>query len=150
MDSSQRPGVALTTFDQRTARAVVAVLQHQGLDAWAETGTTEDTPVIVAEGQRDRAWRILNDRMEDVRQSVAEDTERAQSKAPTTSDPDDVHDGPPLVMERFRNFAWVAAVLLVPLMAVTLAPTIRGRTAIWVAIGVATVVFGILAFRRRR
>ncbi|MGI9018399.1 MAG: hypothetical protein ACR2HR_15065 [Euzebya sp.] len=131
MDPQHRPGVALTAFDRRTAQAVVTVLQRAGIDAWTGMDEDEDTPVLVAEGLREQALQVLGQRMEEVRQATAE-ADRNAARSATTGpshpprDPDDVHDGPPLVMERFRSMRVLAVVIMVPLLAVTLAPTIRG------------------------
>ncbi len=158
MDPQHGRGTALTAFDRRTAQAVVTVLGRAGIDAWLAGVDAEEAEVHVPEGRRDEALRALGARMEEVRQAAAEvdaaearrrgDRGRAPRAAPR--DPDDVHDGPPLVMERLRGMGWLLAVLLVPLLAVTLAPTLRGDVAIRAVVVVAVVVVAVIVYRRRR
>ena len=141
----------LTSFDDRTARAVVAVLQRAGIAADARSDGHGESEVVVPEGTRDEAMRILGSRMEEVREAAASadaDHRRATPSQPA-ADPDDVHAGPPLVMERLRSMAWLAVVFLVPLLAVTIAGPLRGELRIVIALALMVVV-GVLVWRRRQ
>lgn len=151
MEPTYGAGVPLTAFDRRTATAVVAVLRRAGVQAWAGDEVDGDVEVRVAPEQRDQALRELGDRMEEVREAVLA-AERAAPPPPAPPpDPDDVHAGPPLVMERFRSLSWLGAVVLAPLLVVTLAPSLRGGTARSVVVGLALLaVVGVLTARWRR
>ncbi len=151
--------MALTAFDERTARAVVGVLRRAGIDAQlveGGIGRGDDVDVMVPEGDREDAMRILGQRMEEVTESVLEaDRLREQRAAPPATtgplhDPDDVHEGPPLMMERFASLRYLAVLVMVPLLVVTLAPTIRGDVRVGVAIVLLVVVAVALVVRRRR
>ena len=118
----------LTSFDRVTAAAVVTVLQRAGIRAWAgATGDADETEVLVAAGDRERALSTLATRMEEVRREVVgggggfADTPRP--------DPDDLYAGPPLVMERFRSLSIAVAIILGPLLVVTLAAPAVPRSA---------------------
>ncbi|HUG84499.1 MAG TPA: hypothetical protein VMM13_08030 [Euzebya sp.] len=161
MEPQHDDGVTLSAFDQRTASAVVSVLRRAGVAAWLAAGHDEDVEVLVPDGQREVAMRELGTRMEEVRAEVqsappsddrpAEPTGAVARTGAPVPDPDDVHAGPPLVMERFRSMRILAAVVMAPLLVVTLAPTLRGSTARVVLVVLATVAAGVvLAFRRRR
>ena len=174
MDSSPQPGpshlpgIAVTTFDERTAEAVVVVLERADIRAWTAPSTVAgDVEVMVEEGRREAALRALTEGMDDVREVTAElhrqrsggssrftrraaDTRAGEDEDDEIVYPEELRDGPPLVMERFRNLSWVLAILLVPLMVVALAPTIRSDMGIRIAIGVAVVVIGAIVFRRKR
>lgn len=152
MQPQQRPYVPLTTFDERTARAVVAVLHRAGVPAAARPAGGEEVEVTVPEGDREAAMRILGTRMEEVRDAVgaADRSARTHPRSrPPEPDPDDVHAGPPLVMERLRNLSWLAAVFLVPLLAVTIAGPVRGDLRILFAVVLMTAVALLLWWRRR-
>jgi hypothetical protein len=165
VDPQHDDGVALTAFDIRTAAAVVSVLRGAGISAWAtaedESGEVE---VRVAADDRERAMAELGARMEQVQDALRKSDRTAPGIRPTARtrradpdpdpaplpDPDDVHAGPPLVMERFRSMGFLTAMVIVPLMVVTLAPTLRGETARTVVLVVAVVVAAALLLRRRR
>ncbi|MEE8601025.1 hypothetical protein [Euzebya tangerina] len=164
---SSHPGTAVTTFDQHTAEAVVVVLERAGIRAWTTDPAPDgDVEVMVEEGQREAALRTLAQRMDEVRDASAalrpEPARPESVKAPRfrrrsededddqSALPEELRDGPPLVMERFRNLSWVLVILLVPLMVVTLAPTIRSDLGIRIALGVAVVVIVTMVVRRRR
>lgn len=155
MSSRQQPHVALTTFDDRTARAVVVVLRRAGIDASATPGPQDETEVRVPEPDRDRAMQVLGARMDEVVEAVTAadqgDRRRVVTPPPAVDlpDPDDVHAGPPLVMERFRSMSYLAVVVLVPLLIVTLAPTVRGNVRVVVAIVLMGVVAALVVRRRR-
>lgn len=148
MNVPDRPGETLTAFDPRTARAVVTVLNDAGVRAWAVDGSEGDTDVMVAEGARDDALRILGSSMEEVRR-VALEHDATTPVPPVPPDPADVHAGPPLVMERLRNLRVLTAVVMVPLLVVTLAPTIRGDVRIAVLVAAAAIGLFLLLRRRR-
>ncbi len=153
MSSRQQPHVALTTFDDRTARAVVVVLRRAGVDASSVAGPDGETDVTVPEPDRDRAMQVLGSRMEEVAQAVAagdvEEQRRARPAPPPRDAEDDVHAGPPLVMERFRRMRYLAVILMVPLLVVTLAPTIRGNVRVVVALVLMGVAAAVVLRRRR-
>jgi hypothetical protein len=148
----QRPYVPLTTFDERTARAVVAVLHRAGVPAAARPSVGEEVEVTVPEGARDEAMRILGSRMEEVTDAIGAADRETAARRPSAPapDPDDVHAGPPLVMERLRSLSWLAAVFLVPLLAVTIAGPVRGDLRILFAVVLMFAVAGLLWWRRRR
>ncbi|CAN5361209.1 hypothetical protein BH23ACT9_BH23ACT9_16210 [soil metagenome] len=152
MDAQHDDGVALTAFDRRTAAAVVTVLQGAGVSAWTGADDGADVEVRVAADDRDRALTELGARMEEVHAAVSKadrQAPRVQADAPLP-DPDDVHAGPPLVMERFRSMRYLTAIVLAPLLVVTLAPTLRGGTGRMVVIIGMGVVAGLLLWRARR
>lgn len=151
MEPTYGASVPLTAFDRRTAQAVVEVLQRAGVRAWTGEESGGDIEVRVAPEQREQALRELGDRMEEVREAVLT-AQRAEPPPPAPPpDPDDVHAGPPLVMERFRSLRWLGAVVMAPLLVVTLAPSLRGGTARSVVIAlVALAVVGVFTARRRR
>ncbi len=137
----------------------MGVLRRAGIDARLVEGVAagdDDAEVLVPEDDREDAMRILGERMEEVTESVLEADrlqERRAAPPPTTGplhDPDDVHVGPPLMMERFASLRYLAVLVMVPLLVVTLAPTIRGDVRVIVAIVLLVVVAGALVVRRRR
>lgn len=148
MDLPEPDGVTLTAFDPRTAQAVVAVLQRAGVRAWAAATSDAEIEVLVAQGSRQEALNILRNQMEEVRRVALEHDATAPVPA-VPPDPDDAHAGPPLVMERLRNLRVLAAVVMVPLLVVTLAPTIRGEVRIAVLLAAVAVGVLILLWRRR-
>lgn len=168
MEPEHDDGVALSAFDQRTATAVISVLRDAGVTAWVGAGDEEDVEVLVPGDQRDRALHELGARMEEVRSAVQSADASARRRRPRHEekvdgwstpartraplpDPDDVHAGPPLVMERFRSMRILAAVVMAPLLVVTLAPTLRGSTARMVVLALAAVAaVAVVVFRRRR
>jgi Flp pilus assembly protein TadB len=158
----RRAHVALTSFDVRTATAVVAVLRRAGVSASGRAAGDGEVEVTVPEGAREEAMRILGARMEEVREAVAAADadalaarardragDRARRAGAPHPAPDDVHAGPPLVMERFRSLSWLAAVLLVPMLAVTIAGPLRGDLRIGAAVVLMAVVAAVV-WRRRR
>lgn len=104
--------------------------------------------MLVAQGSRQEALNILRNQMEEVRRVALEHDATAPVPA-VPPDPDDAHAGPPLVMERLRNLRVLAAVVMVPLLVVTLAPTIRGEVRIAVLLAAVAVGVLILLWRRR-
>lgn len=154
--------VPLTSFDARTAEAVVAVLSRHGVPAAARPAAddADEVEVTVPEGAREDALRVLGTRMEEVREAAQALDARGGGAAPRRGraperdlvpppDPDDVHAGPPLVMERFRSLSWLTAVVLVPLLAVTIAGPLTGDLRLVAAVSLMVVV-GLLLWRRRR
>lgn len=169
MEPQHDDGVALSAFDPPTATAVVTVLRDAGLTAWQVGDGPEEVQVLVPDGQRELALRELGARMEEVRAVMQTtggaaqppvrpaDVRPAEHAAPAVHhssplpDPDDVHAGPPLVMERFRSMRILAAVVMAPLLVVTLAPTLRGSTAriILIALMIVAAVVVVVVRRRR-
>jgi hypothetical protein len=153
LDPTQRPDAALTSFDPPTAAAVAAVLSRAGVPAATRPAADGDVEVVVPPELRDRALRELGQRMEEVRDEVA-------AARPAPADPhghgvvgpdeDDLRAGPPLVMERFRSLSWLTAVLLVPLLAVTVAGPLAGDLRRVAAVSLLAVVAAVVWRRRRR
>ena len=154
MTDHSQPSSASPTFaelDPATATALVRVLRDEGLRAWI----AEDDPlrrrVLVVPADHERANAVLSRRMEDVQLHAARIREASG---------EDVHDDvgddgrsaqTPLVMERFASMGWLLAVVLVPLLVVTLAQTVQSLrvVVVVVSLGVAAVVAGRLWSRRR-
>lgn len=135
----------LVAFDRATARAVVAVLRRAGIAAVSTPLDDDEDEVSVPEAKRGLALAVLSDNMEQIAGAVArgrEDVERQPA------DEDDPYEGPPLVMERFRRMGLVPVLLLIPLLAVTLAAPGLPRWAIWLILGLAVVA--VVAGRRVR
>lgn len=149
MDPPPRPGVPLTAFDPHTAEAVVEVLNRAGVQAWPGPHSGEETDVMVARGSRDEALRVLGSRMEEVRLAALE-RDATRANRPGAPDPGTTaaEDGRPLVTERLRNLRILAAVILVPLLVVTLAPTLRGEVRI--AVLAVAVVLGLAIWLHQR
>ncbi|AXV07482.1 hypothetical protein DVS28_a2803 [Euzebya pacifica] len=156
MESPQREGIALTSFDRATADAVVAVLSRAGIPAWQDAEPDEygDTVVRVPDGQRNAAMREMGSRMEEIADEIAAaPAPRAsigRADGPVHRDPDDVHDGPPLVMQRFRDLRVLIVVVLAPLLAVTIAGPFLPRSLRVVAFVVIVAAVGAVIWQRRR
>lgn len=145
MDPSAPASHELGSFDPVLATAVVAVLRSERLRVWAEQGR-----VLVVPADREAALAALAARMDQVnalaaelRDQPPEDAQEAGWREPPG------WEGRPLVMERFRRAGAGVALLLVPLLGVTLAQTLLPRQVI-----VAVLVVGagavLLARRRQR
>ena len=131
----------LATFDADLAAAVVRVLRRHGVQAWVAEQPTEDgrqRAVHVAAPQREPAFAVLADRMEEVHRELAERRPAAAERPEHEQGPSEPPGTRPLVMERFRRIGLNVAVLLAPLLVVSLA-----RPPFPVAIALLTLVGGI-------
>lgn len=128
------------TYDPPLARAVVAVLRDEGLRAWVEDEDGSGGRVLVVPVDQPAAVSALARRMEDVRELAAAEA--------TADRPHPPSDRPaPLVMERFRSAGALVAVLLAPLLVVTLSWV--GLTPGLVAAVVVVAALAIVVVRRR-
>lgn len=158
MDSNAdevRDEATVTTFDARTARAVVTVLRRAGIAARAvaDAVDADEVDVRVPAPQRNAAMAVLAERMEEVRDEAlrADTRERRPQRLPTPPpgpQDDDVRGGPPLVMERFANLGLAVVIVMVPLLALTLATPSLPRQAR--VIGFVVVVVALVVYVRRR
>jgi hypothetical protein len=154
MQSDAAPGSEFAAFDPPLARAVVTVLRREGLRAWLGRDRGGGTVhVFVDPDDREAALACLGRRMDDVQELAARQREDAPPARPAPAgrgqvDGDDGgEDARPLVMERFARAGMVLALVLIPLLVVTLASARVPR-----GIAVAVVVLGVLgvwAARRR-
>lgn len=153
MDSSQQEGVALTAFDPVTADAVVAVLQRAGIAVWQsrEPDAYGDVELRVSPGDRSRALAELGRRMEEVRDEVGsrEPPSVVDFDEQVRRDPDDPHDGPPLMMERVASMRVLVVALLGPLLVVTVAGPYLPRSARVIVFAAIALGLGIVLARRR-
>lgn len=156
MESPQTHGDALTAFDSATADAVVEVLSRAGIAAWQDPEPDEhgDVVVRVSPGMRARAMQEMGRRMEEVQATLRRSPAAAASApdGPHEPDVDDPADGPPLTMERFADLRVLIAVVLGPLLVITVAGPFLTRT-VQVSVIVFLVLAGGLAMviaRRRR
>lgn len=148
-DPGDTPLEPLAVFDPPLARAAVAVLRAAGVRAWLEPGRPDGDAVYVVPDDHDAAWQALARRMEEVRAQAADASAARPSvpvgRAPAEPPHDDAEAHRPLVLERFRSAAALVVVLLVPLLAVTLAQTALPRGAVPAIVLAGTVVvLGVL------
>lgn len=112
----------LAIFDPPLAEAVATILGREGVPATVEPLDHAEAEVRVPAARRDEALALLATHMEAVRELL--DGAGASDTTTTTSlplaDPDD-ETGRPMVMERFRRMGLGVAVVLAPLLAITLA-----------------------------
>lgn len=118
----------LATFDPPLADAVVTVLRGEGVPARTEpldgpaAGPPGEVEVRVPSDRREEALGLLAGRMEEIRALVH--AAGAVTATPLPLDDGGGEDsGPPLVMVRVRRMGLGVAVLLVPLLVITLAQT---------------------------
>ena len=140
----------LAIFDADLAGAVVRVLRRHGVDAWLAAAPTEggQRAVHVAATQREPAFGVLADRMEEIHGELAERRPAAGRDRGHEEDASEPADARPLVMERFRRIGLNVAVLLAPLLVISLA-----RPPFPVAVALITLVGGmaaIVALRERQ
>lgn len=122
----------LATFDPPLAQAVVTVLRRAGVPAATEPLDHGEAEVRVPSARRDEALDILTRDMEQVRELVGTqddrgrrtvdaggDTDGTARTLPLDAPPDD-DSGRPIVMERLRRMGMGLAVILAPLLIITL------------------------------
>lgn len=127
------PTEELAAFDPPLAEAVAAVLTGAGVPAALDEAPGGERSVLVPAARRSEALAALASRMDEV-QALAAGRPRGPAGAvgdggehAGAGDAGGEHAGagdaggqPPLVLERFRSFGWVA-VALVPLLVIALA-----------------------------
>jgi hypothetical protein len=121
--------VPLDTFRPEVAGAVVTVLRRHGVAAWMRaTGGSlpglddGEAVVLVERGRRDDAVQLLVAHMEEVGEAAAAEPRPLRHRRMTAPrHPMEDEPGPPIVMERFRRMGLAVAVVLAPLLVVTLA-----------------------------
>lgn len=121
--------VTLVSFDRATADAVSVVLRRHGVSV--ETSDSgEEATLHVPPAQRDAAFAVLARHMEEVQAELARqrahdrpawDGGWADQGRDGAADSDSAEEPRPLVMERFRSLGAALAILVIPLMVVTLA-----------------------------
>lgn len=112
----------LATFDPPVARAVAAVLEREGMSATVEPLDHGEAEVRVATERRDEALVLLARHMERVHELAAKQHVDAVTATPLPLDPSpDDEDSRPIVMERLRRMGLGIAVVLAPLLIITLA-----------------------------
>lgn len=114
----------LATFDPPLASAVVAVLRRVGISATVEPLDHDEVEVRVPAARREEALAALASRMEEV-QRLARATSGNGHSGPGEQEPvgeaDEGEDGgPAIVMERLRRMGLGIAVVLTPLLVITL------------------------------
>lgn len=114
--------VQLATFDPPVAEAVVAVLRRERVPATVEPLDHAEAEVRVPAARRDEALALLATHMEAIRELVedATDGDTTTTTSLPLAEPDD-ETGRPIVMERFRRMGLGIAVVLAPLLVITLA-----------------------------
>lgn len=136
----------LAPFDPPVARAVVSLLRSRGVPATSAQGDGEEMIVLVPADRRAAAFALLAGNMEQITALAREDGPR-RTAAAAPSDPDDVHSGRPLVLERLRQGRLLIVLLLAPLLVATLArPGFPLSFALVVLVGGAAL---LLAWRQR-
>jgi hypothetical protein len=133
----------------------VTVLRANGVQAWIdEEGVTagDSVSVHIPPDAHDAAVETLARHMEEIHALAGQGRRRAQAGQATQSGPanldeDDLGSGPPLVMERFRQAGFVIALVLAPLLVVTLARTPMSRG---LALGIVILGAVLLAALRNR
>lgn len=142
MESPQTHGEALTAFDSATADAVVEVLSRAGIPAWQDPDPDEhgDVVVRVNPGMRERAMQEMGRRMEEIQATLRRSPAPDDSTRPHEPDVDDPADGPPLTMERFADLRVLVAVVLGPLLVITVAGPFLTRT-----VRVSVIIFIVIA-----
>lgn len=140
------PGTSahLASFDPALAEAVVAVLRREGVSAVAEPDGNGQVEVRVPAAHREQALTVLAARMEAVHELARSGT--AAGAAPAASAAPDEDDGPPIVMERFRRMGFGIAVVLAPLLIVTLG----GALPLGYAVGLFVLGLVAVVYWRRR
>lgn len=140
------PGTStpLASFDAALADAVVALLRREGVPAVAEPVGTDEVEVRVPVARRDAALGVLVAHMEDV-QELARGGGARPRPGPEPEDPD-AEEGPPIVMERLRRMGFGIAVVLAPLLLVTLG----GALPLGYALGVFVLGLAAVVYWRRR
>lgn len=129
MSSEADHTVYLDTFDAPVASAVVEVLRDRGIGAWTKaTGSglpgiaAGEQAVFVPAIRRDEAFAVLVGSMEEVRELADAEPRLVRPRglgAPRSAIEDE--EGPPIVMERIRRGGFLVALVLVPLLVITLA-----------------------------
>ncbi|HUH07438.1 MAG TPA: hypothetical protein VML96_06485 [Egibacteraceae bacterium] len=120
MPASQ-PSEPVASFPPALATAVTDVLVQSGIPAWALPGEDDEQEVHVAAGMRDEALRVIAMQMEAVSQRAGGPPTLGAPHQPDDRPADDRTDAPPLMMEQIRRVGIVIAVVLAPLLAITLA-----------------------------
>lgn len=126
----------LDAFPHHLADAVADELRHAGVAATVvDAGDVAE--VHVPSGQRDPAWSTLAARMESITaraDAAAGESRPSAQPAPVAWQPDgDDHEHRPLVTERLRGAGTLIALVLVPVLAVSLS-RVRLPTTVVVAI----------------
>ncbi|HVL99076.1 MAG TPA: hypothetical protein VM324_07275 [Egibacteraceae bacterium] len=126
MPSDRETTTQLATFDPSLAEAVATVLRRQGVPAVTGPapgpGPDDDVEVRVPPERRDEALGLLAGHMEEIRAIVHAGNSVTATPLPLVEG-DAEQVGTPLVMSRVRSMGLGVAVLLVPLLVVTLAQT---------------------------
>jgi hypothetical protein len=140
--------VPLADFDPPIADAVVTVLRRAGLPASVAGATGDEATVVVPADRRAEAFAVLGRSMDAVHSELAEARAVAVRRAPRTPPVDEYgEEHRPLVFERLRQFGFLA-VLLVPLLVVTLAQV--RLPAVYMAVAVIAGVVALTAWRNGR
>jgi len=131
----------LAAFDPDLAEAVVQVLRRHGVQAWLA-----DAPARAAAGGSERAVHVRPEQREPALGLLAEHMEEVGAEL-DGSDGDDADvplhgGGRPLVMERFRRIGLNLAIVLAPLLIISLArpPFPLGLTLVTLVGGMAVIV----------
>lgn len=144
-----QPSEPVASFPPALATAAAEVLVQADIPAWVVPHDDEEHEVQVPAGLREEALRVIALHMEAVSQRaggppppgtlpVQHDQEQSDAAA----------DASPLMMERIRNIGIVVAVVLAPLLAITLAsPPLPRR---WSLAVYAAGVWLLLWWRARR
>lgn len=112
----------LATFDPPVARAVAMVLRREGVPATVESLDHGEAEVRVSPDRRDEALALLARHMEQVHELAADEHAGAATATPLPLDTqfEDDDAGPPIVMERLRRMGLGLALVLAPLLIITL------------------------------
>lgn len=111
----------LATFDPPLASAVVAVLRGMGISAAVEPLDHDEVEVRVQAARREEALAVLASRMEEVQRLAQASLAGGGSPATEQQPAGDAEAEPPIVMERLRRMGLGIAVVLTPLLIITLA-----------------------------
>lgn len=123
MTTEGQTSAQLATFDPPLAEAVVTILHAEGIPTSVEPLDHHEVEVRVPAARRDEALALLADRMEQIHELVARAGSVTATPLPLTDHAGDAEEdgsGGPIVLERLRRMGLGVAVLLAPLLVITL------------------------------
>ncbi|WP_336249879.1 hypothetical protein [Stomatohabitans albus] len=103
----------LVTLDEPTATAVRTVLRRAGIDSQTELASVDEIRILVVPDQRDRAFMIMANRMEEVlalRDAKPVPKRMGAGVAAYQDNP----NPKPLITTRFKDIAFLVTMLLIP------------------------------------